>query len=154
MAKKTQKRIVVTGNSNNNAAQNNQFVLNSQCQSLNFLINDRTSNIHKIDTDIEELEQAINDIDRAINGFRDAANDVEVLEAEVTQVFKGEAADAFINKIIDYRSYCLKRIDHMEKLKANYSKQISDLRYQKVLAQNLISSLRESLEKLRRSCIV
>lgn len=120
---------------------------------LNALINDRTSNVHRIDEDIEKLEQALLDIDRAIDAFNKAADEMQMLEAEVALVFKGESAAAFMRKIIAYKNYCLRRINHMETLKANYKKQIKDLELQKTIAQNLINILKDRLEKIRRSNI-
>lgn len=117
---------------------------------LNNIINDRSSNIHKIDEDIEKLEQACRDADKAISGFNEAAKDMEMLYSEVSLIFKGEASIAFLNKIDDYKNLCLSRSAHMEKLKSNYSQQIQQLRMEKIWAQNAINSLREQLAKLRR----
>lgn len=120
---------------------------------LKSIINDRSSNIHRIDEDIEKLELAIQDTDRAIEGFRDAANDMQLLESEVALVFRGESSVAFLSKVTNYKNYCLKRIENMESLKANYSNQIKQLKYQKFMAQNLINTLREHLERLRRALV-
>lgn len=128
--------------------------VNIQQQSqLSSLIRDRASNIHRIDEDIEKLEQGIKDAERAIDGYRAAANDMQALESDVAQIFKGESALAFLKQITDYKNFCLERLANMETLKSNYTEQINQLKRQKVLAQNMINSLREHLEKLRRSCV-
>ncbi len=117
------------------------------------VINNRSSDIHRIDEDIDRYEQAIQDIDHAIEGYTNAVNDMKMLEAEVALVFKGESAEAFIRKITSYKSYCLRRKEHMKSLKKDYKQQISDLKRQKELAQHLLNSLRERLDKLRKSRI-
>lgn len=119
---------------------------------LQSIINDRASTIHRIDEDIEKLELAIQDANRAIDSFKKSSEDMQLIEAEVKLIFKGESASAFLNKISAYKNYCSRRAEHMETLKSNYSKQISQLKYQKVLAQNMIFSLKEHIEKIRRSC--
>ena len=128
-----------------------ELILNTNEQTrLTDIINDRSSNIHKIDEDIEKLEQACRDADKAISGFNEAAKDMEMLYSEVSLIFKGEASIAFLNKIDDYKNLCLSRSAHMEKLKSNYPQQIQQLRMEKIWAQNAINSLREQLAKLRR----
>ena len=114
------------------------------------IINDRSSEIRRIDEDIERLQQAIQDIDRAVENFDISINDMKVLEAEVILVFKGESAEAFIRKMQSYRSYCERRVEQMLNLKANYSQQIKDLNYQKVVAQRVIDNINERLERIRR----
>ena len=116
---------------------------------LNRIINDRSAQIHRIDEDIERLEQAIRDIDHAIECFRKSADDMQLLEGEVALVFKGEAAESFQRKLVSFSDYCMKRIQHMEALKVNYSKQIADLQRQKQIAQALINRIRELLDRLR-----
>ena len=116
---------------------------------LNGMINDRCSQIHRIDEDIDRLEQGLNDIDHSISSFEKAASDMETLRNEVVFVFKGESAEAFIRKIESYLNFCLRRKQQMESLKANYQKQISDLKYQKEVAQRVLERLRDRLEKLR-----
>lgn len=117
------------------------------------VINNRSSDIHRIDEDIDKLEQAIQDIDHAIQGYTDAVNDMKMLEAEVALIFKGESAEAFIRKVTSYKSYCIRRTEHMESLKKDYKQQINDLKRQKELAQHLLISLRDRLDKLRKSRI-
>ncbi len=135
----------LTGHSNGSWIEN----ANEQTR-LNNIINDRSSNIHRIDEDIEKLEQACRDADKAISGFSEAAKDMEMLESEVSLIFKGESAIAFLNKIDAYKNLCLSRAEHMRTLKSNYSNQIQQLRMEKIWAQDAINSLREQLAKLRR----
>lgn len=118
---------------------------------LNGMINNRASAIHRIDEDIERLEQAIRDIDHAIACFRRSVQDMQLLEAEVALVFKGESAESFLRKLQAFRSYCSKRIQHMETLRSNYTRQIASLRNQKAIAQALVNLLLELLSKLRRT---
>lgn len=142
---------VKTVNSVASQKTNNDYSMNEgQAEQLKKIINDRSSNAHRIDEEIAKLEQACREADKAISGFREAANDIQSLEAEISLIFKGESSLAFLNKISAYKELCLSRIEHMEKLKSNYSIQIEKLKMEKIWAQNAINSLKEQLAKLRK----
>lgn len=131
------------------AAYNPGFVSGFEELRLNALIHDRTSEIHRIDEDIDRLEQGLVDIDHSIDCFEQAVSDMQLLEAEVDLIFKGESAAAFSRKIAAYRLYCTKRIAQMRSLKSNYTNQINGLRRQKAMAEMILNRLRENLAKIR-----
>ena len=116
---------------------------------LTGMINNRSSEIHRIDEQIERLEGAISDCNKAIDSFRQSVEGMKLLETEVALVFKGEASESFKRKLMSYSNFCAQRMQHMESLKTNYSRQIDELNHQKAIAQDLINRLRESIAKIR-----
>ena len=130
---------------NNESTSGNTLTAND----LQGIINDKSVKIHKIEEDIAKLKQAIQDIDRAKDYFRHSAEDIKTLQYEAEFIFKGRSADAFMDKLKNYRKFCKARVECLDILRNNYEKQIEDLNMQKVWAERISAFLKDQMERLR-----
>lgn len=114
---------------------------------LNSIIKDKQEKINSINKDIAELEERRKYAAEASKLFKEASVSMSNLRNEVQNIFKGEAANAFTDKLLLFVIFCDSREEHMKKIIANIEKQLESLKKQKKKSQKIIDSV-ESVKKI------
>jgi len=108
---------------------------------LNKMIKDKQGKINEIDAEIDEIKERKASAKVAKDKFDESYNELNLLHSDVTSCFKGEAADAFANKVFNFMIFSSSRSYHMEKQINNFKNQLKELEKQRTKASNALKRI-------------
>ena len=108
---------------------------------LQDILKDKQEKLNSINEDIAELEDALACAESASQLFEEAGSGMNGLRSDVQNVFKGNAAEAFTDKLLIYCIYCDSRKEHMDRT-------IDNIKWQLQIFDKQRNNSQKSIERL------
>ncbi len=88
------------------------------------LIKNKKKDINELSLNIERLTHGVSDARDALEHYSNAVSNMNSIIDQVQIGFKGQAADSFTSRLIEYRDFCSKRSGQMNELIDDYNTRI------------------------------
>ena len=91
---------------------------------ISAMIKNKKKEINELSLNIERLTHGVSDARDAVEHYSNTVSNMNSIIDQVQIGFKGQAADSFTQKLIEYRDFCSKRVEQMNMLIDDYNTRI------------------------------